>query len=81
MGTTVRNIKCVSSHVDHSCFFLVAYTGHSRPFSGLVNSLCMFGRMACMREYEHMKSDYASNVTRISGVGMMEDITDLIVIA
>jgi len=82
MDITVRNMKCVSSHVDRSSSFSVAYTGHSRPLSELVNSLWMFGRIACMSEYEHMDSSYAyaSSVTRISGVIMIEDITDLSVI-
>jgi len=66
MGITVRNMKCVPSHVDHRSSFSVAYTGHSRPLSELVNSLWMFGRIAYMREYEHMESSYvyASSVTR-----------------
>ena len=83
MGITVRNMKCVSSHVDHSSSFSVAYTGHGRPLSELVNSLWIFGRIACMSEYEHMENSYvyASRVTRISGVRMIEDITDLTVIA
>jgi hypothetical protein len=51
---------------------------------GLANrSLWMFGRMAFMSEYEHMESSYvyALSVTRISGLRMIEDITDLTVIA
>jgi len=39
MGITVRNMKCVSSHADHSSSFSVADTGHSRPLSELGNSL------------------------------------------
>jgi hypothetical protein len=82
MGIAVRNMKCVFSHVEHSSSFSMADTADSRSLSELVNSMWMFGRMACMSEYEHMESSYvyASSVTRISGVIMIEDITDLTVI-
>ena len=56
----------------------------SMMMHGLGNpSLWMFGRMSFMSEYEHMESSYvyASSVTRISGLRMIEDITDLTMIA